>query len=228
MTLLQPRVIGGLLFFPGPPRRVSDRLREKLAEDIRADLYGPPRHMGIENAVLSVATIIDRRWDDLTHNPELAELETPERFRHWSDGVAGDSGELLENWAREIPNEEARQVLLDRIAAIRDDRPKRRTPRRPAWLVFLVTTAISQWFDVTRKLPTATDSADLRAARVIASPLFHTLRDMLAEMSAEEARLLTPHLFLSAIRRFRRGVEYSVLGAPPPPQRPRGRKRKAV
>jgi hypothetical protein len=228
MTSLQPRVIGGLLFFPGPPRRVSDRLREKLVEDMRADLYGPPRHMGIENSVLSVATIIDRRWDDLAQNPELAELEIPERFRHWSDGVAGDSGELLETCAREIPNEETRQLLLDRLAAIRDNRPKRRSPRRPDWLVFLVATAIAQWHHNTGRLPIATDSPVLRETREVASPLFTTLGDMLFEMSPKEARLLTPHLFLQAIKRFRSGIEYTVLGAPPPPSRPRGRKRKAA
>lgn len=226
MTMQPLRIINGLLFLPPPPQRVSVRLRDRIMEEMRADLYGPPRYMEIENSGRSIVAIIDERWDELTQNSKLAELKIPERFRHWSDGAAGDDGDYLENWAMEIPIGETRQVLLDRIAAIRDDRPRRHSPRRPDWLVFLVNTGISRWHVATGKLPIATDSVELRAAGVVASPLFHTLRDMLSEMSPEEARLLTPHLFLSAIKRFRRGVEYTVLGAPLPPSRPRGRKRK--
>jgi hypothetical protein len=194
-------------------------------KEMRADLYGPPRYMGVENSIRTIALMIDRRWDDITQNPERADLEISNRVRHWSDGVA-DERDYLENWASQIPNEEARRVLLGRIAAIRDDRPKRLSPRRPEWLWFLVTTAIAQWKHNTGKFPITTDNAVLRATREVASPLFKTLRDMLFEMSPKDAQLLTPHLFLSAIKDARKGAQYTVLGEKPPSSRERGRKRK--
>jgi len=196
----KPEIVDGLLHFRSAPFRTPQKVLAELKEEMERDAVKPSRTVSIDDAVSSIAAIV-----------EIADAAP----QPWTESLAKAPLAIPDYYPEEI------QARLRR--ALRPRSKRGRPTTRPEKLVLILDVAITQWHAATGQLPSQMELADLPPNDRIGAPLFHLLRRMLRHVSPNYRDLLTGELFLSTLGKYSSRIEYTVLGQDLPPARRRGR-----
>lgn len=210
MELPAPIIINGLLHIPAPVPRIPFCLVLELKGAMQRDFYEGGRHTtDIDRAVKTIVAAMGTDDEPLCRFLDSLEC-TP---------GGGDSHEASFDY---LP-----PLIAARLKASRRSNRGRR-PKTPERLMLIVTTAIAQWLAATGRLPTLMERDIYEDPHLrVHAPLYHSLRAMLEHAKPEYVPLLTPSVFLSAVRRAPKGVEYVLVPSRPLAKRRSGRPRKS-
>ena len=199
-----PTIVNGLLHFRAPVPRIPFcevlELKGAMQRDIDESV---PRSTAIDQAVMSIVALVASQDDPaccFDHND--ASMDADIDFSHYPP------------------------VIRERLEALRRTSNSGRRSEAPEHLRFIVEAAIAQWLAATGRPPTLMES-DIEDDPLLRAqaPLYHSLRAMLKHTAPDYVEFLTPSVFLSAVRRVPKGIEFVLVPSRPLGKRKAGRPR---